>query len=46
VMSDAQMSVCAAVLVSGGRVAVVRGAEELLLALDQWDVPRARRVQT
>lgn len=45
VMSEAQQSVSAAVLAAGGRVAVVRGAGDLLACLDVWGIPRARRVQ-
>jgi len=44
-LSASQQSVCAAVLAAGGRVAVVRDAEELLAAIDEWGIPRARRVR-
>ena len=37
-------SVMAAVLASGGRVGVVRNAEEMLGLLDAWGIPRARRL--
>lgn len=42
-LSDAQMSVGAAVLAAGGKCAVVRSPEEMLAALDAWGIPRARR---
>jgi hypothetical protein len=45
VLSPAQQSVCAAVLAAGGRVAVVRDAPELLAAIDEWGIPRNRRVR-
>ena len=44
-LSDAQRSVCAAVLASGGRVGVVRDAGETLHCLDAWQIPRARRIR-
>jgi hypothetical protein len=43
-LSDAQKSVAAAVLAAGGKVAVVRDAADLLVALDEWGIPRAHRV--
>jgi hypothetical protein len=43
-LSDPQQSVMAAVLASGGRVGVVRDAEEMLGLLDAWGIPRARRL--
>jgi hypothetical protein len=43
-LSAAQKAVAAAVLLGGGRVAVVRTVEELLRCLDVWEIPRARRV--
>jgi hypothetical protein len=42
-LSDPQQSVMAAVLASGGRVGVVRNAEEMLGLLDAWGIPRAKR---
>ena len=33
-----------AVLAGGGRVGVVRNAEEMLALLDAWGIPRARRL--
>jgi hypothetical protein len=33
-----------AVLASGGRVGVVRDAEEMLRLFDAWGIPRARRL--
>jgi hypothetical protein len=43
-LSDPQQSVMAAVLAGGGRVGVVRDAEEMLGLLDAWGIPRARRL--
>jgi hypothetical protein len=43
-LSAAQQSVAAAVLVAGGRVGVARDATEVLACIDQWQIPRARRV--
>jgi hypothetical protein len=43
-LSDAQQSVIAAVLAAYGRVGVVRDAAETLGCLDQWAIPRNRRV--
>ena len=43
-LSDPQQSVMAAVLASGGRVGVVRDANEMLGLLDAWGIPRARRL--
>ena len=43
-LSDPQQSVMSAVLASGGRVGVVRNAEEMLGLLDAWGIPRARRL--
>jgi hypothetical protein len=42
-LSDPQQSV-AAVLASGGRVGVVRDADEMLGLLDAWGIPRAQRL--
>jgi hypothetical protein len=44
-LSDAQQSVIAAVLAAYGRVGVVRDAQETLGCLDQWAIPRNRRVR-
>ena len=44
VLSDAQQSVMSAVLASGGRVGVVRDADETLSCLDVWGIPRAHKV--
>lgn len=44
ILSDAQRSICAAVLAAGGRVGVARSAEEVLSLLDAWDIPRAHRI--
>ena len=43
-LSDPQQSVMAAVLASGGRVGVVRNADEMLGLLDAWGIPRAGRL--
>ena len=45
VLSDAQRSIIAAVLASGGRAGVCRDATEVLACLDAWDIPRNRRVR-
>lgn len=45
-LSDAQQSVCAALLASGGQVGIVRGVVETLSCLDCWHVPRARRIRS
>jgi hypothetical protein len=44
-LSVAQQSVAAAVLASGGRVGVARDATETLACIDQWQIPRNRRVR-
>jgi hypothetical protein len=44
-LNDAQRSVIAAVLASGGRVGVARDWREVLACLDQWDIPRKRCVR-
>ena len=44
-LSDAQQSVAAAVLASGGRVGVARDWIEVLACLDEWEIPRKRRVR-
>ena len=43
-LSEAQQSVCSAVLAAGGRVAVVTTAEQLLCCLDEWGIPRKHRI--
>jgi hypothetical protein len=45
VLSAAQQDVAIAILLCGARFAVVTSADELLAALDQWRIPRARRVK-
>lgn len=45
-LSIAQQSVMAAVLASGGRIGVVRDADEVIACLDEWGIPRAHRVRT
>jgi hypothetical protein len=44
-LSQPQRSVCAAVLASGGRVGVVRDADETIRTLDGWGIPRSHRVR-
>jgi hypothetical protein len=43
-LSDPQQSVMSAVLASGGRVGVVRNAEEMLGLLDAWGVSQGPAV--
>ena len=43
-LSDPQQSVMAAGVASGGRVGVVRDADEMLGLLDAWGIPRAQRL--
>jgi hypothetical protein len=45
VMSKEQQQVAAAVLCAGGKVAVVRDSTDMLHALDEWSIPRNRRVR-
>jgi hypothetical protein len=44
-LSDPQRSVVAAVLAAGGQVAVVTDEWQTLACLDQWRIPRKRRVR-
>jgi hypothetical protein len=44
-LSEAQKAVATAVLLGGGHVAVVSSVEQLLACLDNWRVPRNRRVR-
>jgi hypothetical protein len=44
-LSDPQRSVIAAVLAGGSRVAVARDWIEVLACLDEWAIPRKRRVR-
>ena len=44
-LSDAQRSVIAAILASGGRAGVARDATEVLACIDAWSIPRNRRVR-
>jgi hypothetical protein len=41
-LSDLQQAVISAVLASGGRVGVVRNADEVLRLLDEWGIPRGQ----
>ena len=43
-LSDPQQSVMVAVLASGGRVGVLRNADEMLGLLDPWGIPPAQRL--
>ena len=43
-LSDAQRSVMSAVMAGRGKVAVARNAWEVLDILDNWNIPRAKRV--
>jgi len=43
-LSLPQQSVATSLLIAGARYAVVRDAREALAALDEWGIPRARRV--
>jgi hypothetical protein len=45
VLSDAQRSVAAAVIASGGQVGIARSVEEVLGLLDAWGVLRHHRVR-
>jgi hypothetical protein len=45
VLSDDQRVMCAALVLSGSHYAVVRDADELLAAIDEWGIPRNRRVR-
>lgn len=44
-LSLSQQSVCAALLVAGGKVGVVRDAAETIAMIDAWAIPRARRIR-
>ena len=44
-LSEHQQALGAAVLMSGGRIGVVRDADECLRCLDEWEIPRAHRVR-
>jgi hypothetical protein len=44
-LSVAQQAVIAAVQIAGARVGVVRDATEALRCIDEWQIPRNRRVQ-
>jgi hypothetical protein len=45
VLSDDQRAMCAALVLSGSHYAVVRDADELLACIDEWQIPRNRRVR-
>jgi hypothetical protein len=44
-LSDPQRSIIAASICGGARVGVCRDAFEVLACLDEWNIPRARRVR-
>jgi hypothetical protein len=44
-LSDAQQSFITAVSMAGARVGVVRDTAEAIACLDEWQIPRARRVR-
>jgi hypothetical protein len=44
-LSLPQQSIMSAVLAGGGRVGVVRNADEMLGFFDAWGIPRARRIR-
>jgi hypothetical protein len=44
-LSVDQQMIGTAVLAAGGRIGVARSADEALILLDTWGVPRARRVR-
>jgi VRR-NUC domain len=44
-VTDTQQAVITAAAVSGMRVGVARDAIEVLICIDQWGIPRARRVR-
>jgi hypothetical protein len=45
VMSDEQMSVGAAVFSAGGKIAIARNADEVLICIDTWKIPRKHRIE-
>jgi hypothetical protein len=44
-LSDAQQSVGTAILFAGGHFGIARSAAEVLDLLDEWQIPRNRRVR-
>lgn len=44
-LSDHQQALATAILIAGGQVGVARDASEVLALLDEWGIPRARRVR-
>jgi hypothetical protein len=46
VLSDAQRSVAAAVIASGGQVGIARSVEEVLALIDSWNIPRHHRIKS
>jgi hypothetical protein len=45
ILSDAQRSIAAGIIVAGGRLAVARDANEVLAVLDSWNIPRNNRTR-
>lgn len=43
-LSAAQRSVATAIVMGGGRVGIARSADEVIACLDEWRIPRNRRV--
>jgi hypothetical protein len=43
-LSEPQRSVISAIIASGGQVGIARSADEVLLILDRWNIPRAHRI--
>lgn len=43
-LSAAQRSVATAIVMGGGRVGIARSAAEVIVCLDEWRIPRNRRV--
>jgi len=44
ILSDAQQSVATDICLGGARYGVARNAEEVLVLLDTWEIPRSKRV--
>jgi hypothetical protein len=45
IVSDPQRSMAATLLLSGCKIGVARDADEVLAALDEWNIPRKKRVK-
>ena len=44
-VSDPQRSMAATLLLSGCRIGIARDEDEVLSCLDEWQIPRKRRVR-